>query len=414
MDTVQEPSKGFHSLGLPAVLVDTLDHAGLIEPTPIQEKAVPVALTGSDIIGVAQTGTGKTLAFALPLVAKLLAGPGRGLILVPTRELALQVEESVRRLSGRMNPPMRTICLIGGMSIYGQIRDLRYHHKPRIIIATPGRLQDHLNQGTLELSDVHTLILDEADRMLDMGFLPQIKRILESVPQDRQTMLFSATMAPEIASLASAYLHNPIRVEVARQGTAATQITQEICYVSRDDKPSLLCSLLDEHSEGPVLVFSRTKHGAGRLAERLQSLGYRSAEIHSDRSLGQRRHALEGFKSGQFRVLVATDVAARGIDVTGIALVVNFDLPDAPEDYVHRIGRTGRAGKGGIAISFATPDQVRDVRAIERLVGRPLPLSPRSPMAAPASFAPVSSPSRQRPHANNHQFGQRNSWHRGR
>ena len=408
MDIVQGPPTGFHSLGLLPVITSVLDHAGLVQPTPIQDKAIPAALEGSDLIGIAQTGTGKTLAFALPLIQKLLAGPGRGLILVPTRELALQVEESVRHISARLNPPMRTICLIGGMPIYAQIRDLRYHQKPRVIIATPGRLQDHLNQKTLELGDVRTLILDEADRMLDMGFLPQIKRILESVPSDRQTMLFSATMSPEISTIAARYMHSPVRIEVARQGAQPDQIEQELCYVSRDAKPDLLRDLLEVHKEGPILVFSRTKHGASRLAQRLQGIGYPAAEIHSDRSLSQRRRALEGFKAGHYRILVATDVAARGIDVTGIAVVINFDLPDAAEDYIHRIGRTGRAGRDGLAISFATFDQVKDVRAIERLIGRSIPLSQHSepaPHYSPAPSRPMGGHRGGRQHFGSRKFG---------
>ena len=385
MDTLQQPVTGFDSTGLSPEILTALSKAGFVTPTPIQGKAIPIAMTGTDLIGIAQTGTGKTLAFSLPLLDKLLKAKGKGLIIVPTRELALQVEESIRKVSRLLNTQMRTVCLIGGMPIYRQIKDLKL--SPRIVIATPGRLQDHLTQKTISLSDVTTLILDEADRMLDMGFEPQIKRILAEIPSDRQTMLFSATMAPEIAKLAAVYLRNPQRVEAVKEGGTSIQITQELCYVSQSAKSELLQTLLEKH-EGSVLVFSRTKHGAANLSRRLQDAGHTAVEIHSNRSLGQRRHALDGFKAGKYRVLVATDVAARGIDVQDITLVINYDLPDAAEDYVHRIGRTGRAGKNGLAISFATHDQQRDVKNIERLIQKPLTLSAHSEDRPAVSWQP--------------------------
>lgn len=372
MDNSQQPVKGFVSTGITPEILSVLRSAHLTAPTPIQEKAIPVALQGADIVGIAQTGTGKTLAFSLPIIQNLRTSSGRALILVPTRELALQVEESIRRITRHLNPIQRTVCLIGGVPAYRQIKDLK--SRPRIVIATPGRLNDLLDRKVLDLSDVVTLVLDEADRMLDMGFMPQIKQILEHMPKERQTMLFSATMATEVSGIATKYMQNPIRIEVSEPGLAASQIDQELCYVSQTGKTDLLQQFLNTHS-GTVLVFSRTKHGASNLSKKLQVMGYTSTEIHSNRSLGQRRMALDGFKSGKYRVLVATDVAARGIDVRNISLVVNYDLPDAAEDYVHRIGRTGRAGKSGKAVSFATHEQYRDVKAIERLTKNTLPLS---------------------------------------
>ncbi len=383
-----QPLAGFSATGLSSVVLTALDRIGFVTPTPIQEQAIPVAVQGHDLIGIAQTGTGKTMAFGLPIINSLLARRGRALIVVPTRELALQVEESLRQILRLMNTPLRTACLIGGTPITPQIRDLRFN--PAIIIATPGRLNDHLERNTMHLGAVRFLVLDEADRMLDMGFAPQIQRICTTLPAERQTMLFSATMPPEIVTLAQTYLRDPVRVEVVPIGTSHEQIKQELCYVGQDAKPDLLGELLTEHA-GTVLVFSRTKHGASKLARKVQEMGHTSAEIHSDRSLGQRRQALDGFKSGRYRVLVATDVASRGIDVHDIAVVINYDLPDAAEDYVHRIGRTGRAGKSGLAISFATPDQHNDVRAIERLTRYALPLSSRSGPAPMPRYAANSS-----------------------
>ena len=389
MSEEQAAPRGFQQTGLPANILNSLARMNIAEPTPIQEQAIPVARQNRDVIGIAQTGTGKTFAFGLPLLEKLQNGPGKGLILVPTRELALQVEDNLRRVLRNLNSPIHSIVLIGGMPIYRQLRELQ--HKPRLIIATPGRLQDHLDQRSVDLSDVVTLVLDEADRMLDMGFAPQINRILTSVPSQRQTMLFSATMAPEIAKIAATYMHDAVRVEVAQAGTSVLQIDQSILYTSMDNKTELLQQILQEE-KGLVLIFTRTKHGAAKLSKKLIQSGESATEIHSDRSLGQRRVALDGFKSGLYRVLVATDVAARGIDVKEIALVINYDLPDAAEDYVHRIGRTGRAGKTGRAISFALPDQRRDVQQIERLIGKSLPLGDKSELAPPPD--PTTSASR--------------------
>ena len=353
----------FYGLGIAPKLLEILERMKFANPTPIQHKSIPIAIEGKDIIGIAQTGTGKTLAFGIPMIQRLAQVKGRGLILLPTRELALQVDETLQKFGQAIG--LKTAVLIGGASMNIQLQHLR--RNPHVIIATPGRLLDHLEQRTVNLSDVKILVLDEADRMLDMGFAPQINKILTVVPRDRQTMLFSATMPQEIVGIATKHMKLPVRVEIARAGTAAERVAQELFVVRKEDKTRLLEKLLSEY-HGTVLVFSRTKHGAKKIARAVRSMGHTAAEIHANRSLAQRRDALDGFKGGKYRVLVATDIAARGIDVKEIELVVNFDLPDAAEDYVHRIGRTGRAGHEGRAISFATPDQSSDVRAIERLI----------------------------------------------
>lgn len=360
----------FYGLGLAPKLLTALEQLKFTTPTPIQKNAIPIALQGQDMVGIAQTGTGKTLAFGLPMIQRLAQTRGRGLILVPTRELALQVEESLQKVGQTIR--LKTAVLIGGASMERQIQSLR--RGPHIIIATPGRLIDHLERRTLKLDDVHVLVMDEADRMLDMGFQPQIKKILAVVPRSRQTMLFSATMPSEIVKLANQHMKTPVRVEIAASGTAAERVTQELFFVSKEAKAHLLKKLLEQY-KGTVLVFSRTKHGAKKIAKFITGLGETASELHSNKSLSQRRAALDGFKSGRYRILVATDIAARGIDVTGIELVLNFDLPDNPEDYVHRIGRTGRAGLPGHAISFATPDQRGDVRGIERVMRSTLVVS---------------------------------------
>ncbi len=378
--------QGFYGLGIAPKLLDILDNHGYTIPTPIQQKSIPIAIEGKDVIGIAQTGTGKTLAFGIPVIQRLAQTKGQALIILPTRELALQVDETLQKIGGRIG--LRTAVLIGGASMYLQTQAIR--KGAHVLIVTPGRLIDHLEQKTLHLKEVRILVLDEADRMLDMGFAPQIKRILQSVPQDRQTLLFSATMPSAIVGIASSYMKLPVRIEVARAGTMADNITQELFMVSKDDKIRLLHKILEE-TQGSTLVFSRTKHGAKRITHALCGYKFTAAEIHSNRSLAQRKEALEGFKRGKYRILVATDIAARGIDVTGIERVINFDLPDQAEDYVHRIGRTGRAGRAGHAISFATPDQGRDVRDIERLTRNVLPLTklPALPTLPTIKMAPM-------------------------
>lgn len=364
-------SATFDGLGIAPRLLEILDKQGFKHPTPIQQQSIPVAISGKDLMGIAQTGTGKTLAFGIPMLQRLVATKGKGLVVLPTRELAVQVNESLQKLGRPLG--LKTAVLIGGESMHRQIRDLKY--QPHIIIATPGRLIDHVESKTLKLDTVNILVLDEADRMLDMGFAPQLRKIMVYLPKQRQTMLFSATMEPEIVKIAGAYLELPVRVEVAPQGSTAAKVTQEIFFVHREDKPQLLQKIIAEY-KGSILVFVRTKFGAKKITQNLKTIGTSAAEIHSNRSLNQRLEALQGFKLGKYRVLIATDIAARGIDVVGIELVINYDLPENSSDYVHRIGRTGRAGHAGHAISFATPDQQRDVKDIERLIKKSLTVSP--------------------------------------
>jgi len=383
----QEPT--FAELGLSPKLVELLEKKGFTIPSPIQHKAIPIALAGEDVIGIAQTGTGKTMAFGLPMIQSIGKTKGKGLILLPTRELALQVDESLQNIGRSIG--LRTAVLIGGAAIHLQKQALK--RDPHIVIATPGRLNDHLTQTPKMLHGVTVLVLDEADRMLDMGFAPQIKTILQSMPQERHTMLFSATMPAEIVGLARSYMKNPVHVEIARAGTTAELIDQEFYIVGKSEKDALLEKLITD-TDGTTLVFSRTKYGAKNICGHLRKRGYSAAEIHSNRSLAQRKEALQGFKNGKYRVLVATDIAARGIDVTDISLVINYDLPESTEDYVHRIGRTGRAGKKGKAISFAKPDQKRDIIAIERLIQKSLTLreTPRLPKVV-REFTPDEEPS---------------------
>ncbi len=387
------PSVTFAELGIAAVFLKVLEAKQLMTPTPIQHQAIPIALEGKDVIGIAKTGTGKTWAFGLPLLQRLSQGGGRALILVPTRELAYQVEESLLPFAQACK--IVTAVFVGGASMHLQRQMLR--RNPRILIATPGRLNDHLEQKTVTLREVTALVLDEADRMLDMGFKPQIDRILAHVPRERQTMLFSATMPATIAKLATTHMKLPLRIEVTPPGTTVDSIEQELFIVRKEDKIRLLEKLLGEY-KGTMLVFSRTKHGAKKITRSIRAMGANAAEIHANRSLAQRREALEGFKSGRYRILVATDIAARGIDVTGIEVVINFDLPNDPTDYIHRIGRTGRAGLGGKAISFAAPDQASSVKDIERLIRSLLRRSPL-PVLPPARAASASEPDREdRPH----------------
>ncbi|HEX9503381.1 MAG TPA: DEAD/DEAH box helicase [Patescibacteria group bacterium] len=360
----------FEGLGIAPKLLEILAQLKFTTPTPIQFQSIPSAIEGKDVMGIAQTGTGKTMAFGIPMIQRLAQNKGRGLVILPTRELALQVDESLQKIGRSLG--LKTAVLIGGEAMPRQLRALRQN--PHIIIGTPGRLNDHLEQKTLDLSKVSILVLDEADRMLDMGFEPQIRRILAKIPKERQTMLFSATMPDPIVKIATTYMSLPIRIEVAPAGTAAKDVTQEVFFVNKDKKLSLLEKVLAEH-KGSVLVFTRTKFAAKKIAHAVRNMGHSASEIHSNRSLSQRKEALEGFKIGKYRILAATDIAARGIDVVGIELVINYDLPENPEDYVHRIGRTGRAGLAGKAVSFAYPDQKYDVRSIERLIRSTLKIS---------------------------------------
>ncbi|PIQ89665.1 MAG: DEAD/DEAH box helicase [Candidatus Omnitrophica bacterium CG11_big_fil_rev_8_21_14_0_20_42_13] len=360
----------FYGLGIAPKILDILERIRFTVPTPIQLKAIPLAIEGKDVIGIAQTGTGKTHAFGIPLVQRLAQRNGTGLVLAPTRELAIQIDEAFQGIARAFG--MKTACLIGGAPMQPQTQALRKN--PRIVIATPGRLLDHMSQWNFLPSEVVMLVLDEADRMLDMGFAPQIEKILRFLPKDRQTMLFSATIPKEIMQIAATNMKLPVSVEIAPSGTTAELVTQELFIIKKEAKRNFLAKLLAQY-HGSVLLFSRTKHNAHKIAMSIRDMGYSAAEIHSNRSLPQRRQALEGFKSGRYRVLVATDIASRGIDVNGIELVINYDLPEDAQNYVHRIGRTARAGRRGHAISFATPDQKSDVRDIEKLIKSSLPVS---------------------------------------
>ncbi|MDP8266396.1 MAG: DEAD/DEAH box helicase [Candidatus Aceula meridiana] len=360
----------FYGLGIAPKIIEKIGQLGFKNATPIQHKAIPIALEDKDFIGIAQTGTGKTMAFAIPTVQNLAKNNLSALILVPTRELAFQVEESVAKIARPFN--MKTVVLIGGAPIHTQIRALQQH--PRIFIATPGRLIDLMQQRKIHLDKVGILVLDEADRMLDMGFAPQIEKILKVVTGKRQTMLFSATMPSTIVRIATSYMKFPVQVEIAPPGTSAEDVSHELFIVRREKKIEVLGKILKQY-RGSVLLFCRTKIGTKKAARAVRALGHRAAEIHSDRSLSQRREALEGFRKGRYRILAATDIASRGIDVVGIELVVNYDLPEDTENYVHRIGRTGRAGMAGHAISLATPDQRQGVKDIERLLKATIPLS---------------------------------------
>ena len=369
-DNIKQITANFYGLGIAPKILDILERMKFKVPTPIQLKAIPLALEGKDIVGIAQTGTGKTHSFAIPMVQRLVQKKGIGLVLAPTRELAIQIDEAFQEIARVFG--MRTACLIGGAPMSPQVQALR--RDPQVVIATPGRLIDHMSQWNFLPDSVTMLVLDEADRMLDMGFAPQIDKILRFLPRDRQTMLFSATMPKEIMNIASKHMKLPLSVEIAPSGTTVELVTQELFIVKKEAKTQLLKKLLGQY-HGSVLLFSRTKHNAKKIVRSIRDMGHSASEIHSNRSLGQRREALEGFKAGKYRVLVATDIASRGIDVTGIELVLNYDLPEDAENYVHRIGRTARAGHKGHAISFATPDQGHDVRDIEKLIKATLPVS---------------------------------------
>ncbi len=393
---VVHPEPSFDGLGIAPKILELLGHIKFKVPTPIQRKAIPAAIAGKDVIGIAQTGTGKTHSFVIPMIQRLAQQKGIGLVLAPTRELAIQIDEAFRGIAPSFS--MRTACLIGGAPMYSQIQALR--RSPRVIIATPGRLIDHIWQHNVVPDNVVMLVLDEADRMLDMGFAPQIEQILRFLPKERQTMLFSATIPKEIIAIAAKYMKLPVCMEIAPSGTTAEGITQELFIVKKEAKFKLLTKILAQY-HGAVLLFSHTKHNAKRVTRMLRDSGYSAAEIHSNRSLGQRREALEGFKAGRYKVLVATDIASRGIDVIGIELVLNYDLPQDAQNYVHRIGRTGRAGHKGHAISFATPDQSYEVRDIEKLIRSTLPIS-RHPEISTEQFVQSSHRPSDRYHKHNY------------
>ncbi len=367
------PLMPFRALGLDARIYQAIQDAGYTEPTPIQAAAIPPILAGNDLIGIAQTGTGKTAAFTLPildLLSKLVGqGPLRGikcLILAPTRELVVQIKENVEAYAKHL--PLRVTTIFGGVSERPQIQALR--NGVDLVIATPGRLMDLMQQRHVNLNALEFLVLDEADRMLDMGFLPNIKRIVKALPVKRQTLMFSATLSKDIEALTHEFQRNPKVVQIGKRSNPADTVTQLVYEVPKHLKPSLLLHLLVDPSFNMVLVFSKMKHSADRVARYLEKYGVKTATLHSNRSQNQRLKALTDFKSGAVRVLVATDIAARGIDVDGISHVVNFDFPAQPEDYVHRIGRTGRAQAIGDALSFITSEDQGSLRALERFIGR--------------------------------------------
>lgn len=369
----------FDDLGLMPELLKAVSDAGYTTPTPIQQRAIPLALNGRDLIGLAQTGTGKTAGFTLPIVQRLIEGTHgdnaaaahrvRALILTPTRELCIQVEESFRKYGKHTG--LRVLPVFGGVAVEPQTKQLR--SGVDVVVATPGRLLDHMERQNVVFDDLEVLVLDEADRMLDMGFAPQLNRIVAEVPRFRQTLLFSATMPPEVEALARKYLRKPIVVQVGRRSSAASTVTHAVYPVPRDRKTELLAELLKEKGMDSVLIFSRTKHGADKVVRHLEAKGISATAMHADKSQGERMRALEDFKQGKVRVLVATDIAQRGLDVSGISHVINYDVPQQPEDYVHRIGRTGRAASTGDAFTFMAPDEIAMVRSIERIIGEAIP-----------------------------------------
>jgi ATP-dependent RNA helicase RhlE len=368
---VEERTLTFAELGLAGPILDTITAAGYERPTPIQTQAIPVVLKGRDVMGLAQTGTGKTAAFALPILHRLLGGPRRTrvLVLTPTRELCMQVEESFRRYAAVTGIDVASV--FGGMPYEAQERALR--EGVDVVVATPGRLLDHLEKGNVDFEHLEALVLDEADRMLDMGFAPQINRVVSQIPRYRQTLLFSATMPPEVEALARKYLRKPVLVQVGRRNTNTATVKHAVYPVPRDRKSSLLVELLRQPEMDSVLVFTRTKPGADRVVRHLERDGITSIAMHGDKTQAQRVDALEQFKSGAVRVLVATDIAQRGLDISGISHVINYDVPEQAEDYVHRIGRTGRAAATGDAYTFMAPDEISMVRLIERVTGQEIP-----------------------------------------
>jgi ATP-dependent RNA helicase RhlE len=361
----------FADIGLSAELLDAVRDAGYTHPTPIQAEAIPLALSGRDLIGLAQTGTGKTAAFTLPIIERLLGGPRRtrALILTPTRELCVQVEESFVKY-GR-HSGLDVVPVYGGVPLEPQEEKLR--GGVDVVVATPGRLLDHLERQNVVFDELEILVLDEADRMLDMGFAPQLNRIVAQIPPYRQTLLFSATMPPEVEALARKYLRKPVVVQVGRRSMAASSVTHAVYPVPHDKKSALLVELLKNTGTDSVLIFARTKHGADRIVRQLEHAGVAAVAMHGDKAQAQRTQALEDFKSGATRVLVATDIAQRGLDISGITHVINYDVPQQPEDYVHRIGRTGRAEATGDAYTFMSPDEIAMVRTIERVIGQQIP-----------------------------------------
>ncbi len=378
----------FRQFGLDPLLLKNVAEQGYTEPTPVQVSAIPPAMDGHDLVTTAETGSGKTAAFLLPIIQRLLTVP-RGvtsaLILCPTREIALQTLGEAKKL-GR-GTGLRSTAIYGGVGFEPQIQDLRSGSD--IVVATPGRLLDHVGRGNINFRSLRTLVLDEADRMLDMGFLPDLRRILALLPKDRQTLLYSATMPAEIEALAGRFMRRPVRVSIGRPSTPPSTINQAVFAVEQDEKTGVLLSLIQKERMYSVLVFTRTKHRADRLARQLARAGLPAACIHGDRSQHQREAALDGFRRGTHQVLVATDIAARGLDIPGVSHVVNYDLPPVPEDYIHRIGRTARAGADGTAFSLVTKDDGETLRDIEYTLGREIPLlDPPAAASLPVTATP--------------------------
>lgn len=388
----------FSDLGLCPELLRALEERGYTSPTPVQAQAIPSILTGRDMLAGAQTGTGKTAGFTLPLLQRLNATPRKGpapraLVLTPTRELAAQVSESVRGYGRYL--PLRSAVIFGGVNINPQIDVLK--RGIDVLVATPGRLLDHVGQGTVDLRQIEVLVLDEADRMLDMGFINDIRKLIKRLPAQRQNLMFSATYSDDIRKLAQGLLRNPVEVEVARRNTAVESVTQRVMLVQKDQKRAVLSHLIRANDWQQVLVFMRTKHGANRLTQQLQDDGVSAAAIHGNKSQSARVNALTGFKQGTIRTLVATEVAARGLDIKELPHVVNYELPNVSEDYVHRIGRTGRAGASGHALSLVSPDENGLLRDIERLIRTSIPRDEVPAVSAP----PVRPASQQRPQTQN-------------
>ena len=370
-DTAEERPVTFSDLGLAEPVLQAVRDAGYEHPTPIQQRAIPLVLKGRDVMGLAHTGTGKTAAFTLPIVHRLLDGPRRTrvVILTPTRELCLQVEESFVKYS--KHAPLDVIPVYGGVAMEPQTTALKAGVD--VIVATPGRLIDHLERQHVVFDELEVLVLDEADRMLDMGFAPQIQKIVAQMPTYRQTLLFSATMPPEVEALARKYLRKPVVVQVGRRSSTATTVTHAVYPVPKHRKSELLIQLLQKEGMDTVLVFTRTKHGADRVVRHLEKAGISVGAMHGDKAQKERVKALEDFRSGAIRVLVATDIAQRGLDISGISHVINYDVPQQAEDYVHRIGRTGRAAQTGDAYTFMDADEIGTVRLIERVIGQQIP-----------------------------------------
>ncbi len=374
----KETMSDFDMMDLPTKLVERLKAMGISDPTPIQKQAIPHALNGRDVMGLAQTGTGKTAAFGVPLVAHMLENPKRpaprtvrALVLAPTRELAQQIMQNLKGFCE--NTPLKAQMVVGGQNINPQIK--RLERGVDMLVATPGRLLDLIDRRAVVLGETRFLVLDEADQMLDMGFIHDLRKISGLIPKERQTMLFSATMPKLMNEIAASYLDRPIRVEVSPPGKAADKVTQELHYIAKAEKTNLLIELLSAHKEERALVFGRTKHGCEKLMKTLVKAGLEAASIHGNKSQGQRDRAIAGFKSGDIKVLVATDVAARGLDIPDVKHVYNYELPNVPDNYVHRIGRTARAGKDGAAVAFCAPDEMDELIAIQKTMGIRIPVA---------------------------------------